>query len=117
MQRLQDADVGLAVDAGQDHRDEVARAGLGTAHHVPGRGPAQRTGERLDDGADVGPGRGQRPFVEPDPGVRQVIVVEQDQCGLAPADERGHLGTIAHDVEFHPVDPDKSGARGRRTES
>ena len=46
---------------------------------------------------------GHRARVEPDLGVGQVVVVQQDQIRLRAAQQLGHLGQLALDVDLHPV--------------
>ena len=47
--------------------------------------------------------RRERALVEPDLGVGEVVVVEQQQVGLGDADQLGHLGARALDVELDPL--------------
>ena len=101
-QRLDDADLGLGVDAGQHQLHPVAGRQLGVAGHVPGRRPAQRPGQGVGEGADPGAQRGQRPLVEPQLGVGEVVVVDQHEVGGGVADQLGDLGARARDVELHP---------------
>ena len=57
-------------------------AQLGVAGHVPGRTPAQRTGQRVVEAGQTADDRRQRAVVEADLRVGQVAVVEQQQVGL-----------------------------------
>ena len=75
-------------------------AQLGVPGHVPGRAPAQRARQAVVETAQAGHDGGQRPLVEPDLGVGQVAVVEQQQVGLAYADQLGDLGGLALDVHL-----------------
>ena len=45
----------------------------------------------------------QRPVIEPDDGVAEVVVVEQDQVRPGQPDQLGHLGPGTGDVDLDPV--------------
>ncbi len=92
-QRRHGGEVGLGADAGQHEGHEVGGRQLGVARHVPRRAPAQGAGQRVVERRDAARCRVvERPLVEADLGVRQVVVVEQDQVGLRLADQLGDLG-------------------------
>jgi hypothetical protein len=104
-QRLDDADLGLGVHPRQHQRHPVAGRQLGVPCHVPRRGPAQRARQRVGDGADGLLQGGQRPLVEPQLGVGQVVVVDQHQVRRGVAGELGDLGQLALDVQLDPGAP------------
>ena len=85
---------------GEHQRHEVGGRHLGVAGHVPRRAPAQRAGQRVVDGLDAGHHGLQRALVEPDLGVGQVALVEQQQVGLLGADQLLDLGELALDVDL-----------------
>ena len=92
--------VGLGADVGEHQLDEVGRAHLGVAGHVPGSAPAQRPRERVVEPAQAADHRRERALVEADLGVGQVAVVEQQQVGLPLADELLDRGQLALDVDL-----------------
>ena len=88
----------MSVSAGspaQTSFDVVAGGQLGVADHVPGRGPAQRAGQRRVEAGDVLHDGGHRPLVEAQLGVGEVVVVEQQHVGGADPGQRGDLGARA----------------------
>lgn len=103
VQRLHDTDVGLLADAGQHQRQVVAGGELGVAGHVPGRGPAQGARQGGLEVAEVLGDERERVLVEADLGVRQVVVVEQDHVGAAPADELRYGGQLPVHVQFEAL--------------
>ena len=58
-------------------------------------------GQRVGEGADARAQRGQRPLVEAELGVGEVVVVDQHEVGRRVADQLGHLGARAGDVQLH----------------
>ena len=86
-----------------DQLDEVAAGHLGVAGHVPRGAEDQRAGQAVGEAARVGHGRRGGALVEADLGVGEVVVVDQQQVRLGPADQLGHLGALAVDVELEPV--------------
>ena len=60
-------------------------------------------GQRGGEAARVRQGGGERALVEPDLGVGEVVVVDEQQVGLLAADELGHRGARAVDVELEAV--------------
>ena len=90
--------VGLAADVGEHELDVVGGGHLGVAGHVPCRTPDQGPGQRVVESRQAADRGGQRALVEPDLGVGQVGVVEQQQVGLGLAGELGDVGELALDV-------------------
>ena len=97
--------VGLAADRAEHERHEVGGAHLGVAGHVPRRTPAQRPRERVVERAHAADQGGQRALVEPDLGVGEVALVEQQQVGLLLADQLGDVGQVALDVDLERGTP------------
>ena len=127
-QGAQQRRVGLTGQGLEHDVDEVAGAHLGVAGHVPQRGQHQGARQRAREAARVRQGRGQRALVEPDLGVGEVVVVDEQQVGLLAADQLGHRGARALDVELevvgavqrpvaHGVHADDEGVRAQRLEA
>ena len=95
--------------------DEVGGAHLGVAGHVPRGAPAQRARERVVEPREAGDHGLERALVEADLGVGQVAVVEQQQVGLAYADQLRDRGRLALDVHLDVRTTDQVAVRPRRT--
>ncbi len=96
------------MDARGDQPDVVARRHLGVARHVPRGRPAQGARQRLGEARDAAVDQGaQGALVEPDLGVGEVVVVDQDQVGLDLADQLLDRGAGADDVELDALHADQ----------
>ena len=102
--------VGLGRDVAEHQGDEVGGAHLGVAGHVPRGAPAQRPGERVVEPREAVDHGLEGALVEPDLGVGEVTVVEQQQVGLAYADQLVDRGGLALDVH---LDASYDGPGGR----
>ena len=77
--------------------------------HVPRRGQDEGAGQGVGEAARVGQGRGQGALVEPDLGVGEVVVVDEQEVRGRPADELGRPRSLAP--------PTSSSMRSVRTRS
>ena len=93
----------LTAHAGRDDPDESWHGQLCLAGHVRDGAPAQGARKVIAEPPDVLRQRGQRPLVEPDDGVAEVVVVEEDQVWLLETGERRHIRPRTGDVDLNLV--------------
>ena len=79
----------------------------GVTGRIPERGPAQGPGHRIRERAERGPDGGFGARVQPDLGVAEVIVVDQQQGRPRLAGQGRHLGPGAADVGLDAVRADQ----------
>ena len=102
VQALQHRHRGLAAHPGRQQPDERGQRELGLTDHVDRRAPAHGAGQRVGELADPVGERGQRPRVEPDQRVAEVVVVEQHEVGLRLANQVRHGRARPVDVDLDP---------------
>src|SRR6266550_2419559 len=97
---LNDADIGFTVDVLEDQREVAPRGDFGITQHVPERSPGDGSREWIGEFGEVLRRRRQRALVQPNLGVGQVQVVDEQQVGEGLAIEVFDRGVFAGNVEL-----------------
>src|SRR5918993_848358 len=104
-QRPQQRRVRLTGQCVEDEGREASGPHLRVAGHVPRGREERRAGERRREATWVRQRRRERPLVEADLGVGEVVVVDEQQVWLLLTDELRHVGAFTVDVELEAVGP------------